>query len=169
MHQLILAAVLVPFVAGCNSETSNQDKSIDNANQQFAFDYASLSSDSLAILLGYTPGVLGESGLVAGNLTGPIRELALTVMERDSSVFANLVDCIGNMTPSLVVHATQRVAHGYVCALVLRSMIAHEETNSLGDEIPWAGYVSPDASSQDLRKAQSLWRHVITSGQYNRL
>ena len=80
-----------------------------------------------------------------------------------------LVRCIGDTTPTLTKLNKRAVPLGVVCFEVLNRMIYHEESTATGDMDPaWAGDITPEATPDELRRAQRAWEKVVKDGTFHR-
>jgi hypothetical protein len=133
-------------------------------------DLAGASVDSLVAALAVTDGHLHDSAVVIGNMSGAARLVADELIDRGEVALPALLDCMDSVRPSLVKQGTEFVKTGYVCYVVLTSMVYHEEFDELGDVTGgWPGYITADASAVDMRNAQAAWREVVRSRSFVRL
>lgn len=80
-----------------------------------------------------------------------------------------LAECIGDTMQTRTTLAGTPVRLGVLCYEALTRLIYHEETDASGDINPeWPGYVLPDATAADLRRARRAWLTVLRQGTYHR-
>lgn len=79
-----------------------------------------------------------------------------------------LAECIGDSMPTRTTLKGAPVRLGVLCYDVLTRLIYHEETDASGDINPeWPGYLLPDATAADFRRARRAWLTVLRQGTYH--
>jgi hypothetical protein len=156
--------LLLCLAAACSPGRSG------DASKSASAAWASRSADSLIARLVRTNGEIAPDGGFVGDSSTfvAISSLADSAGSKVDSVVAKLVACLGRADLSHVLVATKAVPVGMVCYRALSHLAYHEETDSAGAITPyWAGVVSPDASPDQLKAAQTAWERVVTERAYH--
>jgi hypothetical protein len=85
------------------------------------------------------------------------------------AAIAPLVQCIGDTAKTLTRIQQRTVSLGVLCFEALNRLIYHEEPSINGDiDLDWPGYVTPEDTGVDLRRARKAWQKVVHDGTFQR-
>lgn len=75
-----------------------------------------------------------------------------------------LLDCMDDDTPTQTLLGDKHVALGMLCYQALTQTIYYEPNDASGDiDVKWPGYVTADATIEQLREAKKAWKTVVVA------
>lgn len=145
----VFSALLLCLAAGCDS------------SQQSASPKGTDLEQALSAVEGrYT--LRREQGKYSYSEKARLEEI-LSAQPREA-VVAKLVECLDNPSPSRSTLEGKPVALGIICYEALTQMVYYEPTAPNGDvAADWAGFLSPQASPEQMRAAKQAWIKVLES------
>jgi hypothetical protein len=125
------------------------------------------SVDLAARLAGVEGTFVAEGASVELDYSAPGALAAILAEQDTQTTLRSLVDCLDDTTPSASRLNGQPVPLGVVCFEALSRLAYHEPTDVDGDIAPsWDGWISPDATPAQLRRAKAAWQIVLAEKTY---
>lgn len=125
------------------------------------------SADLPARLAGVEGSFVVQSAFAQHNYSAPAAIGAILAGRDTQSAIASLVNCLDDTSPSASRLNGQPVPVGVMCYEALTQLAYHEPADADGDvAASWDGWIAPDATPEQLRRAKAAWQTVLAQKTY---